>query len=212
MKEYMEKVLHQDVQLVTFEAGSKLPLTYRRAYNLYRLAINGQEAVLAEPVEGLSLTQLRKHHKQLETITGTACVLYLRDINYYARDKMIEEGIPFVWEDHQIYMPFRGTLVDSNKSRSIPPCEQISFLTQRMLITAIYQRWQKVTVTKASEMLGVTKTSVTRCFDELEALNIPYLKIRSRARQLSMPEDKREAWQELEPILRNPVVAVDMVS
>lgn len=43
-------------------------------------------------------------------------------------------------------------------------------------------------MTKAAEMLGVTKNSVTRCFDELEALNIPYLKIRSRARQLSMVE------------------------
>ena len=208
MKEYIEKVLHQDIKLIPFEAGSRLPLTLRRTYNLYRLTIHGQAATLAEPVEGLPLTQLRKHHKQLEMITGTACVLYLRDINYYAREKMIEEGIPFVWEGHQIYIPFWGVLLDSNNSRSIPPCEQISFLTQKMLITAIYQGWQKVTVTKAAGMLGVTKTSVSRCFDELEALNTPYLKIRSRARQLSMPENKREAWQELEPILRNPVVAV----
>jgi hypothetical protein len=32
-------------------------------------------------------------------------------MNYYSRDKMLEEGIPFIWENKQIYMPFLGILL-----------------------------------------------------------------------------------------------------
>ena len=90
MKEYIEKVLHQDIKLIPFEAGSRLPLTLRRTYNLYRLTIHGQAATLAEPVEGLPLTQLRKHHKQLEMITGTATSFVLK--------RYKEEGVIFQQE------------------------------------------------------------------------------------------------------------------
>jgi hypothetical protein len=55
----------------------------------------------------------------------------------------------------------------------------------------LYENWADVTVTKAAECLGVTKTSVSRCFDELEVLNIPYLKIRNRGRRFSVAEDKK---------------------
>jgi hypothetical protein len=91
MKEYIEKVLHQDIKLIPFEAGSRLPLTLRRTYNLYRLTIHGQAATLAEPVEGLPLTQLRKHHKQVEKILAKPCVFLFDTLSAYTKERMVEE-------------------------------------------------------------------------------------------------------------------------
>jgi hypothetical protein len=71
---------------------------------------------------------------------------------------------------------------------------------------ALYEGWQRITVTKAAEMMGVSKMSITRCFDELEAMDIPYLMVRSRARSISADADKKAMWEKIKPILRNPII------
>ena len=44
---------------------------------------------------------------------------------------MLKEGIPFVWEGHQIYLPFLGILLDDHPRQEVPACIQISYLTQK---------------------------------------------------------------------------------
>lgn len=206
MKEYIANILHRDVQIEPYRDAERLPLSYRSGYDLSRMKIGGQEALLAVPTEKMPLATLRKQQHQMEIYTGLPCVLYLRDMNYYSRDTMLKEGMPFVWEGHQIYLPFIGTLLDDNPRQAAATGGQISYLTQKMLLTALYQSWRRVTVTKAAEILGVSKMSITRCFDELEAISIPYLTVRSRARNLSADKDKRAMWEALRPVLRNPVI------
>lgn len=206
MKEYIEKILHQDVQIIPYEETNRLPLAYRSVYLLYRMIIGNQEALLAAPGDRIPLADLRKQHRQMEVYTGLSCVLYLKDMNYYTRDALLKEGIPFVWEEHQIYLPFIGAFLDDHPRQPVPTCVQISYLTQKLLLTALYQGWQSVTVTKAAGILGVAKTSITRCFDELEAMDIPYLTVRSRARNFNADSDKKGMWQAIQPILRTPVI------
>ena len=206
MKEYIEKILHRDVQISPYADMGRLPLSYRSGYDIKLLTVGGQDALLAAPAEKTPLAALRKQQHQLMVYTGLPCVLYMTDMNYYTRDVMLEEGIPFVWEGHQIYLPFIGALLDDHKRQAIAACAKISYLTQRLLLTALYQGWQKVTVTKASKLLTVSKMSITRCFDELEAFNVPYLTVRSRARSITADADKKAMWEKLQGILRNPVI------
>ena len=206
MKEYIEAILHQNIQLMPYEEQHKLPLAFRNAYHLNRMIINGHEALLAAPVEKIPLATLRKQYRQMAVYTGLPCVLYLKETNYYSRDAMLAEGIPFVWEGHQIYLPYIGTLLEDQKRPALRNCNQISYLTQKLLLMALYEGWQRITVTKAAEMMGVSKMSITRCFDELEALNVSYLTVRSRARSISADADKKTMWENLQGILRNPVI------
>ena len=206
MKEYIEAILHQNIQLIPYEEQHKLPLAYRNAYHLNRMIINGHEALLAAPVEKIPLATLRKQYRQMAVYTGLPCVLYLKETNYYSRDAMLEEGIPFVWEGHQIYLPYIGALLEDQKRPALRSCYQISYLTQKLLLMALYEGWQRITVTKAAEMMGVSKMSITRCFDELEAMDIPYLMVRSRARSISADADKKAMWERIKPILRNPII------
>ncbi|MGN0715320.1 MAG: MarR family transcriptional regulator, partial [Anaerovoracaceae bacterium] len=183
MKEYLERILHQDIQLSDYKEINKLPLACRNTCDLQVMRIGNQECILAVPLETLNLTELRKQQRLLERFSGHYCALYLSNMNYYAKDKMIEEGIPFVWENHQIYLPFLGILLNQNDGRNPRNCEQISFLTQKLILIAIYENWKGVTVTQAAERLSVSKMSVTRCFDEIQVLGLPYLKIKNRARK-----------------------------
>ncbi|MBK5253056.1 MAG: hypothetical protein JJE03_01075 [Peptostreptococcaceae bacterium] len=206
MKEYFENTMHQHIDIVEYTETEKLPLIYKSNYKLYLAEIGKVQFLMAEPVQKMNLSALRKQHKQLEKLTELRCVLYLTKLNYYAKEMMLLEGIPFILEGKQIYLPFLGMALSNYDKRALKTCEQISFLTQKLLLTAIYEGWKDINVTEAAKKLKVAKTSITRCYNELEILEIPYLKTKSRSRLFCGIEDKKEMWLTLKPYLRNPLI------
>ena len=86
------------------------------------------------------------------------------------------------------------------------PVYLISFLTQKMLLMAIYERWNEVKVSDAAKRIGVSTKSASRCFDELEYLNIDVLGMKGKSRVINIPDDRKQLWQQIESVLRNPVI------
>lgn len=206
MKEYLEKILHQTVNLSDYGECTSLPLIYQGSFRFYMAEMKNLKFLIAAPVDDTNLSVLRRQQKQIEVYTGFFCALYFKKLNFYSRDKMLEEGIPFIWENHQIYLPFLGIMLNQSENRELKPCTEISFLTQKLLITALYQNWNGITVTEAAKILDVAKISVTRCFDELEILDIPLLQIKNRARKFSVEKNRKTTWKIIRPFLKNPII------
>ena len=118
----------------------------------------------------------------------------------------MEEGIPFVIDGKQVFLPFIGYLLSKANERELAPVHLISFLTQKMLLTAIYERWNGVKVSDVAKRLGVSTKSASRCFDELEYLNVGVLGMKSKSRVIEIPDDRKELWLQIEHILRDPVI------
>jgi AcrR family transcriptional regulator len=75
-----------------------------------------------------------------------------------------------------------------------------------MLLTALYKGITNSTVTEMAKILGVSKMSVTRCFDELEAFHLGLIENNGTAgRYFIWNKTKRELWEKIRPILRKPV-------
>ena len=137
MKEYLEQCLRRKVEMIEFEKNKSLPLIYSGLYYLYSVKMDGIQWIMAEPKEKIGLASMRKHQRQLEKLTGMNCALYLKNLNSYSKDVMLNEGIPFVVEGKQIYLPFTGVLLAGETDRTLPPISQISYLTQRILLMAL---------------------------------------------------------------------------
>jgi len=206
MKEYMEQVLHQSIDETPYKNKKALPIVCHNAFELGVIRIGEQNFILAAPKYSMNLSELRKMRIQLERHTGYICAFYLKKLNWYSAPKMIEEGIPFVYEGRQIYLPFLGILLDSNAERTPEPCAKISFLTQKLLLKALYEGWKGVTAAQAAEKLDVSRMSITRCYDEIEALGMPFFTKQHRSRKFNSPEDKKVMWNTIRPFLRNPVI------
>lgn len=206
MKEYLEQVLHQSIDEKKYDDTGSLPLSCRIAFELNTLKIGQQEFILAAPVEDMSLTELRKMRLQLERYTGYLCAFYLKKVNWYAAPKMVQEGIPFVWENHQVYLPFMGMLLQENAQRTLRNCAKISFLTQKLLLKALYENWKDVSAVQTAALLEVSRMSVTRCYDEIDVLGMPFLRTQRRSRRFYAMDDKKEMWKTILPFLRNPVI------
>lgn len=206
MIEFLEDVLHINLDISKYSDTDKLPLVLQGSFNLFVINMNGERFILAEPKENLGLATLRKQQRRLEKFTMLYCVLYLKNLKSYTREKMLEEGIPFVWEKHQIYIPFLGILLKQNETRALKHVTKVSFLTQKFLLMVLYNQMENINVTKAADFLGVTKMSATRCFDEIESMELPVLSKKGRTRLINIYNDKKEMWKLIKPCMRNPLL------
>lgn len=207
MKEYIEKCLRLPITIEeNVDVWKKLPLRYKGNYNLYSVYLNKIEWLLAQPKEDLRLTALRNDRNQIEKASGLNCAFYFTKLNHYSKDTMMNEGIPFIVVEKQVYLPFLGMILSDKDDRRLAPVREISFLTQKLLLCALYERWQDMNVTKIAERLGVTKMSVTRCLDEIEYLEIDVLDTTGKTRKVTVEPDTRKLWDKIRPFLRNPVI------
>lgn len=208
MKEYIEKCLRRPIIIeANQEIQKKLPLIYSKNYNLYSVFQDEIEWIIVQPEVELRLNRLRYDRNQIEKVSGLNCALFFNKLNCYSKDRMMEEGIPFIIEDKQMYLPFLGMLLSEKNNRRLVPVHTISFLTQKLLLCAIYERWREMNATQIAEKLGVTKMSVSRCLDEMEYLDIDILDVSGKNRKVSVEEEPREVWGKIRPVLRNPVIA-----
>jgi len=202
---YIEDTLHLTANVSAYDRPDALPLYLRNGYELYNLTVQNIPCLLAKPKEQSNLTVLRKQSGQLKKTTGLDCVLCLEDVRLYTKEKMLSEGIPFIIAGQQIYMPFLGVALSKNGAREIPHVESISFSTQRLLLTAIYEGWTQATLTETAKTLGMSKMSITRCFDELQSLGLPLIKSEGKTRRFIWEDNRRALWEAVLPFLKNPV-------
>ena len=208
MKDFLEKTLRQNVSMEKSEyLNEKLPLAFRGRYFFYKVKTDGILWLAIQPKNNVGLVTLRKDRMKIEKVAGLNCAIFLNATTYYIKEKLVEEGVPFVVKGKQVYLPFIGYLLSSTKDRELAPVHLISFLTQRLILTAIYEKWENVTVSNATKKLGVTKMSVSRCFDEIEYLNIDILDTKGKSRVITIPTDIKRLWDDLQAVLRNPVIA-----
>ena len=207
VKEFLEKILRQNVIMTeNKEVCKKLPLAYRGRYDIFTVETNGVLWMAIHPKDDAGLIMLRRDRAGVEKMTGLNCAIFLDRTTFYIKEKMMEEGIPFVIEGKQVFLPFIGYLLSKENERELAPVHLISFLTQKMLLIAIYERWNEVKVSGAAKRMGVSTKSASRCFDELEYLNIDVLGMKGKSRVINIPNDRKQVWQQIENVLRNPVI------
>lgn len=194
MKEFLEKSLRQQVTIMEDkELYKKFPLVYRGRYDIFKVETNGVVWMAIYPKDNVGLIMLRRDRAKVEKITGLNCAIFLDRTTFYIKEKLLEEGIPFVPKGKQVYLPFIGYLLSNANERELTPVYLISFLTQKMLLVAIYERWNEVKVSEAAERLSVSRKSASRCFDELEYLNIDALGMKGKLRVINVPDDRKKA-------------------
>lgn len=207
MKEFLEKALRQNVVISQDnEIYKKLPLAYRGRYDIYKVETNGVLWLAIHPKEEIGLVMLRKDRARVEKLSELNCALFLERTSFYIKEKLMEEGIPFVIEGKQVFLPFIGYLLNGVKERNLAPVHLISYLTQKMLLTAIYEKWNDVKVSDAAEKLNISRKSASRCFDELEYLNIDVLGMKGKSRVIRITGDRKQLWEQVIGKMRNPVI------
>ena len=158
MREYLKKTLRQNVKIKeNNDLYDRLPLAFKGRYDLFDVEINGIDWLAIQPKGDVGLIALRKDRAKVQNISGLNCAIFLKSTTPYIKEKLVEDGTPFVLKGKQVYLPFIGCLLSNSGERDIAPVDIISYLTQKLILMAIYERWNKVTVSEAATKLGVSK-------------------------------------------------------
>ena len=205
MKEYLEKYLQRNIEIEKYSTD-KLPLMFKGIYQIYLLCTDAFEFVVAVPKGQPKLKDLKAHINQLQQFTGKDCAFCFESITQYIADSLLELGIPFVIPSKQIYLPFAGLMLRSSRKKNNMPVQEISFLTQKILLSALYEKWENMNVTQIADAMGVSKTAVSKSFHEIEYLNIPVLDTVGKNHVITINNDIKGVWEEIKPVLRNPVI------
>lgn len=206
VKKFLEETLHIPVDSENFAEEGQLPLAILSRYRFEIIRVLETDYVVVTPQNRMdSRTMIRDIHR-IEKLLGKRCILSVSENTQWSNQRLIEENIPFIEEGKQIYLPDLGVLLSDHKERKLKDVGQISYLTQKVFLTALYENWSDMSVSKAASRLQVSRMAITMAYDEAEVLGLPYIKKRGNSRCFTANHERKQMWEEILPVLRSPVV------
>jgi DNA-binding MarR family transcriptional regulator len=206
--EYIKETLGTSVLIQEWSHTEELPLYLRERYAFFQMEILSVPSLLVVHTGMGEQTPavIEKHLKQLTAKTDEMLV-YLRDaISSYDRKRLIERKIPFVVPGNQMYMPFLGVDLREHFRGIRRKSEPLSPATQFLLMYLLQQTEDvEMNPSKAAELLGYSRMTMTRAFQELENIGIGEHKKIGKGKYLYLGESKRNIWEAALPYLQNPV-------
>jgi len=191
-----------------WDDAEKLPYFLRDLYSFYEVSILETPILLmvARDEKEQTPATVRKHMIQVQEKCGSEVVYLHPSVSSYNRKRLIEHKVPFVVPGNQMYLPSLGIDLREHfrKIRSTPP--QISPSTQVVILSALLSgNGQNCTPSRLANKLGYSAMTLTRAFDELEAVGLGEVSMKGRERILRFSEVKKALWEKARGLMRSPV-------
>lgn len=165
---YLKENIDNQIIIKAWDGESNIPIFLRDIYKFHEMEILGSLCILLEIIDqapGIDI--IKKHINRIEKITNHQIVLYYKEITRYRRKSLIENNIPFIIEDGQIFLPFLGMnlkkMEDSveKEMRKFTPSAQIAYLY------FFYNKETIVNITDFSKIFGWTLMTASRALNDL---------------------------------------------
>lgn len=202
MQDYINHTLGCKVETVDFTAPKSFPLYLKNSYSYAKYCIEGQQALFVTPADFI-LSSYKKHRTKIEELTSLKTVLCIDSITPYQRKALIEEHIPFVVKNSQIYLPFLAICL-SEKYDQKSDIEKFSPITQLVFLYIFYNA-VKLTATEISKKLHCTIMSASRAYKELMDCGLFNCEQKGRNKYITPRFYGGELLKAAEPYLINPV-------
>lgn len=207
--DYLETISGEHLDLMA-EPAAAIPLFLRERYVIYSTRLFGRRFLLAletEDWERGSPAEYGKHAEGLEQKLAEPIVLVLAMQPSYARNRMVQMGIPFIIPGSQIFIP--NTLIDlrerfpqahARRREKLSPAAQCTVLHHllRGPLTGL-------SLKEIARKVQYTPMMMTKVKDELEAAGICKTVRTGRSLVLEFTATGRPLWEQVQPMLASPV-------
>lgn len=208
LEQYIGENLSIRVFAQPWGKNSGLPQYLCERYRFYKMDIIGIECLLMadSDEEEQSPFVIGKHINQIRARSNANIVYVRRSITSYKRTRLIEHKIPFIVPGNQMYLPFLGIELREQMKQRWERKTLFSPSTQTLIL---YVLWRKetgtVTPAEIARRLGYSAMTMTRAFNELEAIGIGEHSVEGKERHLHFPETGKPLWGKVLPYLNTPV-------
>lgn len=165
---YLKENIDNQITIKEWGDIQKIPVFLRSIYKFYTMEVLGTRSILLEIIDKApGVDSIQKHINSIEKITNQQIVLYYKEITRYRRKSLIENNIPFVIEDGQMFLPFLGLHLKNTgayvekKINKFTPSAQIAYLY------FLYNKETIINITEFSKVLGWNLMTASRALNEL---------------------------------------------
>lgn len=208
LQEYLSGALSISVSAEVWQGAGGLPPYLREPYEYYRGEILGMPCLLMIAAGGVAATPaaLGKHVDAVRQHWSGPVVYVSATISPYCRKRLIEQHVPFVVPGKQMYLPPLGLdLREHFAARHAAPVALSPAAQVVMLYALLNDLEPVVTPTALSSLLGYTRMTMSRAFDELETSGLADVTFEGRLRVLRFEEPRAALWTRARPLMRSPV-------
>lgn len=206
MKELLEQVFGNTLEEYNI-ARMSLPLYLQDGRQFVSVRIASQEFYIVRFLSSdrFNIKVLKKQIIKYRESMDRNVVYGFKSVSVYQRRSLIENGIPFVADNGQIYLPFLGSYFEKCSLTRSVVTERFTPVSQLLFLLFLYRN-NSYTKTEASKALDVSAMSITRASKQLLELGlITEEKHMTEIRMKICCKDRDEYYRLGQKYLINPV-------
>lgn len=207
--EFIFEDLGVQIEVKKWSDQSRLPYYLRNQYEFYKTRLLDEPLLIwiARDDQEQAPASVRKHFDRIREDWGLESIYVPSSMTTYNRKRFIEQKIPFVLTENQMYLPTLGIDLREHitKIRS-PKRPKVSPSTQTVVLYALLKNTgMEFTPSSIADGLGYSPMTMGRAFDELETMGLGKVEAAGRERVLYFEKDKRHLWDSAKQYLNTPL-------
>lgn len=209
MLNYIKEVLNINCSQIDMPLDKIILPLYLDLYEIQPISLDGVKILFITPRETLSnVKAVKKHLEKMQSLSGCFVSLMLNDISEKRKKSFLENHIPFVVTNNQIYLPFMAIYLQEKNKTIIEEVSQLTPAAQLVFINFFKQNSRELAVASFAKKLQFSEMSTTRALRQLVATGLFEIKkgtITNSNLLVTKVKDKEDLFNKIEPYLINPV-------
>ncbi len=189
-----------------------LPIYLTSGRSFFKLSYGDNHFLLVylSANEKFGIRALEKQEILLSEKYGLPVAFEFQNITRSQRDSLISENIPFISGSGQLYLPFLGMALCNKFSKNKEvQTEKMMPVTQALFLYMLYKSEGRPVMKKdAADYLGVTRTSITRASDQLNAMELITQENIGKEILMTANGSGLQLYEKAKPFLINPVQSI----
>ncbi|NGX52809.1 MAG: hypothetical protein KR126chlam5_01114 [Candidatus Anoxychlamydiales bacterium] len=211
LKIYLLEVLGFKIDPKILKSNDNLPIFLKHQYVIYSIVVLDKSYILAiaKYPDEATPSQISKHMELIEKNTKKSCIFATEKLPAYNRARLIAHRIRFIIPKVQMYLPDLGIDCRQTTSKPNSVSQVLTASAQTVVIYAlIHGANEHFIPSKLAEKLKYTRMTMTRAFNELEALGLGKTLRKGKERCFYFQKRGEILWKQALPLMQNPIKKV----
>lgn len=202
----LEKIMGLNFKYENIDMKKKLPLFISGAYE-FKKAISADVCfILIRPLSEIPmLPALRKQILHIQETEKLPVALELDSLSFFRRKSFIENKIPFIIKEKQIYLPFLGTYLTAREETDELLNEKFMPATQVLFLWVFYGNTAKIYLSEAGKELPYSAMTITRAAKQLETAGLVEVKKEGVNKVLFSRYNKKNFYEKAKKYFVSPI-------
>ncbi len=207
---YIADSLGMSVALSAQTLLVNIPRYLTDLYSIHEIILHGRNfyTLIPKTSEDPIPSLLKKHCTTLEGLLKQPVIYLSATMTAYTRKQCVRLNIQFVVPYKQLYIPMLALDMTERFTPVKTTRNILGPATQAVVCVMFLSPHNQMTlqIDTCAQALNYTTMTISRAFDEIEALIPDMIQKRGRERLLMMPKNRHAVWETLEPVLKTPVL------